>query len=434
MIMPKTKMCKAKGSRFWRLFQEKDGKYKVVFKSESKAEVKKKRTLIQAGVIDGAALIDKRTFVDVYQEFTNYKMAEARHETLGGKYHSMKSYTSSYNKWIKPFFPKEILVSEVTADVAIEFFKKIIDNGSSWINADKVVKSFKTALKYALRKQYISPNAFAPMNIFKARKEPSLKAKDPSQMSYKETPTITLQEAKLLLKVLCPRTNDASINQWRNFAIASTFVFCGLRMSELRAIRWHNIDFNLKKLSIKQTIVGSLVGNGKTKAALRTFTIHPLLEDVLKKWRKIHYGYFKDSTSWVFPSLGHYQDLPVPVCERTIRDFLNLAFGQINLASCKLVPIKEDKVRKRVVVEWSKFGNNPTRIFRHFSSTSLVQAQAGNPVLDDNFIRNYQGHEDIKTTRKIYAHHLNTDVSTARIEQEAQALKAAIPITAEDLQ
>ena len=70
---------------------------------------------------------------------------------------------------------------------------------------------------------------------------------------------------------------------------------------------------------------------------------------------------------------------------------------------------------KRVVVETSKFGRNPTRTFRHFSSTSLCDAQAGNPILTDNFIKNYQGHENIELTKGLYANHLNRDTSPERL-------------------
>ena len=62
-----------------------------------------------------------------------------------------------------------------------------------------------------------------------------------------------------------------------------------------------------------------------------------------------------------------------------------------------------------------------------------VQAQAGNPILDDNFIRNYQGHENIETTRGIYADHMNTDTSPERLSLEVQALGNAIPINWEEI-
>ena len=428
MIMIKTKLNKPKGSRFWKLFLEKDGKYKVVFKSESKQLVKKKRAEVQAQSIDTEALLNKKTFVSLYEEFALSKIEEAN-QPLGPKLHSITNYMCNFRKWINPFFDEKILLNEVTVDVTEKYFKKIYDKGASWSTANNVVKTFQTALRYAKKKQYIS--SIGPMEDYKAKKSITLKAPNPEEMETKETPMITLQEANRLLKVLFPKDND--ITNIRNFAIASVFVFCGLRMSELRPLRWHNIDLNLNKLSIKDTLVGSVKGFGKTKAARRTFTIHPFLKKTLIMWRRVHFGQFKDRTSYVFPSIGHYQDIIVPVCERTIRDFLNIAYSKLGLAKVKLVPEKKRPNKKRVVVETSKFGKNPTRTFRHFSSTSLCDAQAGNPIITDNFIKNYQGHENIELTKGLYGNHLNRDTSPERLSLEVQALGAAIPINWEEI-
>jgi integrase len=436
--MQKTKLNKPKGSRFWKLFVEKDGKYKVIFKSESKQLVKKKRAEVQAQSIDTEALLNKKTFVNLYEEFALYKIEEAN-QPLGPRPHSVKNYMCHFRKWIKPYFNDKILLNEVTIDVAEKFFKKIYDKGASWITANNVVKTFQTALRYAKQKQYIS--SIGQMEDFKPKKRTSLKAADPEEMERKETPMITLQEANRLLKVLYPKDNH--ITDIRNFTIASVFVFCGLRMSELRGLRWHNIalgkediitkQYIVGKLSVKDTIVGSVQGYGKTKAARRTFIIHPFLDKALKIWHRVHYSQFQDRTSYVFPSLGHYQDIIVPVCERTIRDFLNIAYGKLGLAKVKLVARHDRADDKRVVVEHSKFGKNPTRTFRHFSSTSLCDAQAANPVLTDNFIKNYQGHENIELTKGLYGNHLNRDASPERLSQEVQALANAIPINWEEI-
>ena len=61
---------------------------------------------------------------------------------------------------------------------------------------------------------------------------------------------INRQEVSKLLAHLTPRNND-DIKAIQKYVCISTLVFLGLRMSELRALRWHNIDFDLQKLSIK---------------------------------------------------------------------------------------------------------------------------------------------------------------------------------------
>ena len=77
MIMPNTKLTKQKGSKYWRLFVQKDGKYKVAYRHESKQFLKKKRAEIQTQSIDTEALLNKKTFVDLYNEFALAKIEEA---------------------------------------------------------------------------------------------------------------------------------------------------------------------------------------------------------------------------------------------------------------------------------------------------------------------------------------------------------------------
>ena len=126
------------------------------------------------------------------------------------------------------------------------------------------------------------------MDTFKAKNSNELKAPNPEEMEYKETPMITLQQARALLRLLKPK-NDNDIDEWLKFTIACVFVFCGLRMSELRALRWHNINLLLYKLSIKETLVGAEKGYGKTtfsKSILKTICEGNYYERKYKTLRK----------------------------------------------------------------------------------------------------------------------------------------------------
>ena len=197
MLMPRTKINKPKGSKYFKLFLEVDGKYKVVFKSEKKLEVNRKRAEVQSEVIDANALVSKRTFVDLYKEFAEYKISIGENVRLGGKMHSMKTYLGHYRKHIAPNFDPNILVSEVTEGVAIDFFTKLIGLSNSWIQCENVVMTFQTALRYAKRKNYIT--SIGPMEDFKCRDQEDLIPVDPKEMQSKETPMITLEQAERLM-------------------------------------------------------------------------------------------------------------------------------------------------------------------------------------------------------------------------------------------
>jgi len=431
--MTKTKINKPKGSRFYKLFVENEGKYKIVFKSESKQAVKHKRKEIQINSVDKTALLNKMTFVELYKEFALHKIEVGKNEKLGGKLYSLKVYLGHYRKWIAPHFDHKILLTEITKKVAKDFFSKLLDNGASWITAENVVMTFKTALKYAVDEEYIS--SIGPMDSFSPKKEEELISSDPSEMQYKITPMISLQEADRLFKYFDTQLRkNPTITDKRNFTIVSCFLFCGMRMSEVRGLKWNAISFsdnpNLPSyITIKNTIVGNTEGFGKADGSRRTFIIHPVLLEILKEWKAAHTRHFTPhKITWVFPSLTKTIEWVVPVHDRTIRDMLNVAYDALGYAEIEYRPDRTDGNKKRLVVKWSKFGTAPTKTFRHFAATSLLAGQNSNTELTDKFVTNFIGHTNKKVTEGIYGNHTNLNTSPEYAAKELQALKNAIPL------
>ena len=428
--MIKTKVHKPKGSRFWRLFVKENGLYKVVFKSLSKTEVNKKRAAYQSGSVDKAAEINKMTFVDLYKEFAQHKINVGHNPKLGGKLNSLKVYMSYYKKHIAINFDHSILVNQVTEKVAEDFFIKLRSNGVSWIQSENVVMTFQTALRYAKKKQYIS--SIGPMEDFKCREQEELVSVNPSDMKNKITPMISLQEADRLFKLLDPKNIDhPTITNYRNFAIVAVFLFCGLRMSELRGLKWNaiNLETKIPTITIKHTLVGTDKGYGKADGSRRTFIVHPVLLEILTEWKAKHTKHFTpNKITWVFPTLKAMEYI-VPLSERTVRDMLNVAYAKLGLAEIEHKADKSNPSKTRIVVKWSKFGTAPTKTFRHFAATALLAGQNSNAELTDKFVTNYIGHTDKKVTEGIYGNHLNLNTSPEYTAKELQALKNAIPLS-----
>ena len=428
--MKKTKLHKPKGSRFYKLFVEKDGKYKLLFKSENKQWVKKERAKVQSDSIDIEAKLSKTTFVGLYKEFAEAKIEEGKNNDLGGKLHSLKVYLGYYNKHISKHFPQNILIDGVTEQVAEDFFIKLKGNGVSWIQTENVVMTFKTALRYARKKQYIS--SIGDMEFFKCKEQAALKAKDPSEMKLKKTPMINLQEADRLFKYFDPQAMDnPTITNKRNFAIVSVFLFCGLRMSELRGLKWNAIDLDadVPTITIKYTMVGAIEGFGKADGSRRTFIIHPVLLEILREWKAQHTRHFTPhKITWVFPSLTKTIEWMVPVGEKTIRDMLNVAFANLDLAEIQYVVDRTNPSKRRLKVISSKFGTAPTKTFRHFAATCLLAGQNSNAELTDKFVTNLIGHTNKKVTEGIYGDHTNLNTSPEYAAKELQALRNAIPL------
>ena len=251
-------------------------------------------------------------------------------------------------------------------------------------------------------------------------------------MKLKKTPMINLQEADRLFKLFDPQLmDDPTITDKRNFAIVSVFLFCGLRMSEVRGLKWNAIDLDLAipTITIKYTMVGAIEGFGKADGSRRTFIIHPVLLEILREWKAQHTRHFTPhKITWVFPSLTKTIDWMVPVGEKTIRDMLNVAFANLDLAEIQYVVDRTNPNKRRLKVISSKFGTAPTKTFRHFAATCLLAGQNSNAELTDKFVTNLIGHTNKKVTEGIYGNHTNLNTSIEYHTKELQALRNAIPL------
>jgi integrase len=95
---------------------------------------------------------------------------------------------------------------------------------------------------------------------------------------------------KLVVGVDIPATDEmrAIIGQlhgrWRPLFL--TAIFTGLRASELRGLRWQDVDLRAGELHVRQRADRySEIGAPKSKAGIRTVPLPPLLLNVLREWR-----------------------------------------------------------------------------------------------------------------------------------------------------
>src|SRR5258708_8267966 len=71
---------------------------------------------------------------------------------------------------------------------------------------------------------------------------------------------------------------------WR--ALALVAVFCGLRASELRGLRWADVDFEARQINVTQRADAShKIGKLKSKAAYRSLRLSPLVLNALREWK-----------------------------------------------------------------------------------------------------------------------------------------------------
>lgn len=91
--------------------------------------------------------------------------------------------------------------------------------------------------------------------------------------------------------------------------MAQVAVCFGLRVSELLALKWSDVDWLNGKLHIERAIVMQNVDEVKTVASRRQMTIAKELLDILARWRQV--TQFSADTDWIFASPIKLGRLPI---------------------------------------------------------------------------------------------------------------------------
>jgi integrase len=73
-----------------------------------------------------------------------------------------------------------------------------------------------------------------------------------------------------------------------------------LRVSELLALQWQDVDFHLNTITPARGIVDSHVGGLKTVASASAVPASQEVTDTLARWHAV--SLYKEPTDWVFPS------------------------------------------------------------------------------------------------------------------------------------
>jgi integrase len=90
----------------------------------------------------------------------------------------------------------------------------------------------------------------------------------------------------------------AAVGRWRPLLL--TAIFTGLRASELRGLRWADVDLDKRALHVRQRAdrYGG-IGNPKSAAGERTVPLTPIVANTLREWKFV---YPKGKWDLVFPN------------------------------------------------------------------------------------------------------------------------------------
>jgi integrase len=148
--------------------------------------------------------------------------------------------------------------------------------------ARKVLTSLKSLLRDAQRRGNVAQNV---------------------ALSVKKIDADKRGEGRLKVGVDIPTTDEikaiiATARRWRPLLL--TAIFTGLRSSELRGLRWSDVDLKVGELHVHQRADRyNEMGKPKSKAGDRTIPIGPLVVNALREWKV---GCPKGALGLVFPT------------------------------------------------------------------------------------------------------------------------------------
>jgi integrase len=135
--------------------------------------------------------------------------------------------------------------------------------------ARKVLTSLKSLLKDAQRRGNVAQN----VALSAKRIDPDKRGKEKLKIGV-DIPSV--DEIRALIAALPDR--------WRPLFL--TAIFVGLRASELRGLRWEDVDLKAGELHVRQRIDRlNVIGPPKSEAGRRTVRLGPLVLNTLREWK-----------------------------------------------------------------------------------------------------------------------------------------------------
>lgn len=343
-------------------------------------ELREKEQAITRDTLEGLTVqLNALTINDMFYRWQKIKR--------GLKENTFQNYQYMYLKFVAPRFGK-IRLSDLRRSDVRAFYNSIIDNGDMKVSTlDSVHTILHQVLGLAVEDEYLR---FNPADG--ALKE----LKRSMGRSEKTRRALTVQEQQLFEKFLA---ESPEYNRWQ--PVFTTMLWTGMRVGEVTGLRWCDVDFEEKTISINHTLVNFSKGkaNGgnrfaintpKTQAGTRVIPMLPIVENALLLEKS-------------------HQEKAGQTCRAVIDGYTDFIF--INRFGDAQHQGTLNKALRRIIHDCNLevLANNPddnppvllpdfsNHTLRHTFATRMCEAN-----LNIKAMQNILGHKDIETTMDIY--------------------------------
>jgi integrase len=300
---------------------------------------------------------------------------------------TVKGYEEHVKLHIVPFIGA-VKLSELTVPAVSAFADRMREAGRSPEMVKRVVRSLGSIFKEARRRGLASTAPTIGLDL---------------DLPDRDDPRPEIPSKDELNAII-----NGAEGRWRPVILVA--IFCGLRASELRGLRWADIDFDGKKINLTQRADAShRIGRLKSKAAYRSIPCPPMVLNALREWRLIcpkRDSGTKDATGEPVMVL----DLAFPNGLGKVESHSNLierGFQPIQIAAGIILEQRQaldpstgkpavDAAGAPIMIDVAKYGMHALR----HACASLWIEQGHNPKQ----IQKLMGHSSIKVTYDVYGH------------------------------
>lgn len=356
-------------------------------------------TTMRGEIREGTHVPDNAT-VTVKEAAANWMKSG---EAAGLERATLDQYRQHVELHIVPFLGRTKL-SQLSVPAIRTFQDRLREEGRSPAMVKRVTVSLGSMLADAQERGQVSRNAVREMAKGRARgkvRQGERRQKARLQVG-KDIPT----------REEISRIISAAEGRWRPFLL--TAIFTGMRASELRGLRWVDLEFDKARVHVRQRADRyHVIGMPKSDAGQRTIPIPPLVLNALREW---NLACPKGDLGLVFPNgEGNVEWHP---------NIISRGLKPTQIAAGVVVPTGKIALQGEEVMAAKYTGLHALRHF--FASWCINRKADGGLELPPKTVQERMGHSSIVMTMDVYGHLFpSTDDSEALAEAERALLSAA---------
>jgi len=315
---------------------------------------------------------------------------------------TLDQYRQHLRLHIEPLIGRKKL-SQINAPTIRAFEDKLRESGRSPAMVKYVVRSLGALLADAQERGLIVRN---PVRELRRRR----RGKGSQQERH---------NGKLKVGVDIPTTDEikriiqAAEGRWRPLLL--TAIFTGLRSSELRGLRWEDVNLAKGELHVRQRADRfNEIGSPKTAAGERTVPLPPMVVNTLREWKLKCPK--KDGKLWlVFPNTEGNVEWHTNLILRGLQPTLIKAGVTAPVRDAKGQPLLDKTGRPVVEAKYTGL-----HALRHFYASWC--ASIGLPM---KVVQTRMGHSNIAVTMDTYTHIFPSDVDDSEKLAKAERILMA---------